>query len=77
MNTHSTFAPSRAARWTQCPAEQAAHIRHLDAQALHERARWLNWVAFGYATLQHAPFTPYHAASKARRTLRFSQEHKS
>jgi hypothetical protein len=79
MTTHSRFSPSDAARWTKCPAAHAVdlvrHVRELDAQALAERAQWLNWVAYGYAQLQRIPFTPYHAASKTRRTLRFSSEY--
>jgi hypothetical protein len=40
--------------------------------------RYLNWRAYLAACVTGSPpFTPYHAASKARRTLRFSQEHKS
>lgn len=75
MTTHSTFAPSSAARWLQCPA--AAELAAIDRELLDNRAQWLNWRAYLVAVDTHAAFTPYHAASKARCTLRFSQEHKS
>lgn len=49
----------------------------LTAQQL-DTIRYLNWRAYLSACVTGSPpFTPYHAASKARRTLRFSQEHKS
>lgn len=59
---------------------QKAMVREALAELTAREAefvRWLNWNAWQQALLFGTPFTPYHAASKARRTLRFSQEHKS